>query len=548
MEHEQAVVCELLNVQSGRSMVLVAVYAQNTIDQRKQVWGFLVQHLHDTNRSVLVGGDFNAILSPEDRYQGNTVHNVEVVDFQQCLQECNLQEVRAIGPQYTWDNNQVWDHRICSNIDRCFASAMWFNEYADTIVERLEKSISDHCPQLLRFEAREARRGFFKFYNVIADHEMFEQIVRDNWGTERSQSLLKDVWRKCHKLKTPLKELNTKWFLKTNERVCSLRQKLQLVQIRLQQDPVGLEILQEEKTVLGELEKWSNIEENIWQQKARIDWLKLGDSNTKFFHAYAKMRKSANAIHRLTREDGSICLGQTQIKKEVREFYTKLMGTAAQELLMVDKRVVERGPKLTAPQQQMLNAACSAQEVHEALFSMDSNKAPGVDGFNVYFFKKSWSIIGQEVTQAVQQFFVTGYLPRELNVALLTLLPKRENATSMREFRPIACCTVLYKVISKVLANRLKGVLDTIICGSQSAFVPGRLIFDNIIISHGKQVSPRCMVKVDIQKAYDSVEWPFVRQMMYELGFPYRFVQWVMECLTTVEYIINVNGEQTVPF
>lgn len=140
-------------------------------------------------------------------------------------------------------------------------------------------------------------------------------------------------------------------------------------------------------------------------------------------------------------------------------------------------------------------------------------------------------------------------------MALLTLIPKCENATSVREFRPIACCTILYKIISKILANQLKGVLDFIICGSQSAFVPGRLIFDKIIISHEpikgynrKQVSPRCMVKVDIQKAYDSVEWPFVRQMMIELGFPYRYIQWIMVCLTTVEYVINVNGELTEPF
>lgn len=250
-----------------------------------------------------------------------------------------------------------------------------------------------------------------------------------------------------------------------------------------------------------------------------------------------------------------MCLGQDQIKHEVTTFYKQLMGTSADELSMVDKRVVARGPKLNFQQQQMLNAACTNQEVKAALFSMNSNKAPGIDGFNMYFFKKSWHRIGYEVTEAIQQFFITGYLPRELNVALLTLLPKCENAATMKEFRPIACCTVLYKIISKILANRLKEVLDSIICGSQFAFVLARLIFDNIIISHElikgynrKQLSPRCMVKVDIQKAYDSVEWPFIRQMLHELGFPYRYVEWIMTCLTTVEYVINVNGELTESF
>lgn len=101
---------------------------------------------------------------------------------------------------------------------------------------------------------------------------------------------------------------------------------------------------------------------------------------------------------------------------------------------------------------------------------------------------------------AVQQFFQTGYLPREINQALITLLPKSENACTMKEFRLIACCSVFYKIISKVLANRIRKVLDAIIGGSQSAFVQGRLIFDNIVLNHElvkgyqrKHISPRCM-------------------------------------------------------
>lgn len=123
--------------------------------------------------------------------------------------------------------------------------------------------------------------------------------------------------------------------------------------------------------------------------ESRVDWLKLGDANTRFFHAYVKMRQSSNTIHTLVNDDGTICLGQVSLQEEVRSFYSRLMGTAVEELLMVDKVVVERGPTLNRQQQIMLGAACSTQEVKEALFSIDSNKTPGIDGFNGYFFKKS---------------------------------------------------------------------------------------------------------------------------------------------------------------
>lgn len=198
---------------------------------------------------------------------------------------------------------------------------------------------------------------------------------------------------------------------------------------------------------------------------------------------------------------------------EIIGFYKNLMGSATDELTMVNKMVVANGPSLNIAQQRMLNADCSAMEVKEALFGMDSNRAPGIDGYNAYFFKKCWHIIGEEVTTAIQLFFQTRVLPPEVNVTLLTLIPKCDNACAVRDFRPIACCPVLYKIISKILASRMRLVLDSIISQNQSALVQGKQIFDNILLSHElvkgysrKHLSPRCMVKVDIQKAYDSVE------------------------------------------
>lgn len=93
------------------------------------------------------------------------------------------------------------------------------------------------------------------------------------------------------------------------------------------------------------------------------------------------------------------------------------------------------------------------------LFNMNSHKAPGIDGYNAYFFKKVWHVIGADVILAIKVFFRTCHLPYAINSTLITLLPKSENASSMKEYRPIACCTILYKIISKVLANRLQLVL-----------------------------------------------------------------------------------------
>lgn len=212
-----------MDVKTGKSQLIVVVYALNTIEHRKPLWEFIDRCLQNQSRPVLLGGDFNAILNLEDRFQGNPVQNIEVVDFQACLERNILQEVRAIGPTFTWTNNQEGQQRIYTNIDRSFANISWFSEYSNVVVERLDKNVSDHNPQLLRFEQEEMRGGLFRFYNVIADHDNFLQIVRDNWRGASSLNLLRNVWLKCQRLKAPLKAINTQCFKNTTEKVNRIR-------------------------------------------------------------------------------------------------------------------------------------------------------------------------------------------------------------------------------------------------------------------------------------------------------------------------------------
>jgi len=262
--------------------------------------------------------------------------------------------------------------------------------------------------------------------------------------------------------------------------------------------------IEAEKLCLSVLEKWSTIEEKIWSQKSRANWIQLGDSNTKIFHAYAKERRCQNNIKFLITEDGTRIDKHYLIKEEIRGFYLKLMGSSVGSLPMVDRNILKRGPMLSQHQQNLLCSKFTAMEVKNVLFSMDSSKALGIDGYNVHIFKCSWNIIGDSVA-AILEFFKTSFIPKIINCTYVTLLPKEANATPVKNFRPIACCTVIYKIISKILTSRMQGVLNSVVCENQSAFVKARVIFDNIILSHElvksysrKGISPRCMVNIDL--------------------------------------------------
>ena len=134
---------------------------------------------------------------------------------------------------------------------------------------------------------------------------------------------------------------------------------------------------------------------------------------------------------------------------------------------------------ITAEDCALLADPVTPEEIRQAMFSILGNKAPGLDGFNSFFFKHTWEVIGGLVVQAIQNFFNTGQLVKEINTTIITLILKIPNAFRMGEFLPIACCNTIYKYISKVLSLRIKQVLPTLVDESQSAFVHGRRIRDN---------------------------------------------------------------------
>ncbi|GKE98473.1 RNA-directed DNA polymerase, eukaryota, reverse transcriptase zinc-binding domain protein, partial [Tanacetum coccineum] len=147
------------------------------------------------------------------------------------------------------------------------------------------------------------------------------------------------------------------------------------------------------------------------------------------------------------------------------------------------------------------------------ILSIDDNKAPGPDGYTAKFFKKAWHMIGNDVCMDVKEFFAKGKLLRELNATLITLVPKISAPSKVTDFRPIACCNVAYKCISKIITNRIKGVLNSIVDKNQSAFIPERQITDNILLTQeflkGYNCAngpKRCSMEIDIQKAYDIVD------------------------------------------
>ncbi|CAL1395985.1 unnamed protein product [Linum trigynum] len=176
---------------------------------------------------------------------------------------------------------------------------------------------------------------------------------------------------------------------------------------------------------------------------------------------------------------------------------------------------------------------------------MGKRKAPEADGLSVLFYWQHWDIIGEEVTHKVIFFLNGGAFPTSLNHTLIALIPKVKSLITPKDYRPISLCNVLYKLASKVLANKLKTVVDEVISPNESAFVLGRFITDNVMAAfecfHAMKTKEKGQwgvfaAKIDMAKAYDKVEWSFLEGVMRKMGFQSWWVELIMQCVSTVTY------------
>lgn len=180
-----------------------------------------------------------------------------------------------------------------------------------------------------------------------------------------------------------------------------------------------------------------------------------------------------------------------------------------------------------------LTQPVSATEVKEAVFSINPAKAPGPDWMSAFFFQKFWPNIEKQVVMEVQEFFVSGVLPKEWNYTHICLIPKIPDPKTISDLRPISLFSVIYKAVSKIMVRRLKHWMPELVFSTQSAFVSERLISDNITIAHEllhslqssyQFASEYMVVKTDMSKAYDRVEWSYLRALMEAMGFDVRWI------------------------
>ncbi|XP_074297012.1 uncharacterized protein LOC141627683 [Silene latifolia] len=475
------------------------------------------QFIHVRVGELNSGGSFYLTLfSVLVKGWGGQSTEEEIADFQECVDCCNLVDIPATGSYFTWNNKQEAATRVYSRLDRALVNHDWINDRTDYYAHFHVEGYFDHTPCIIQRKVSVCqRKSSFKYFNMWSGVALFIPTVKKVWEHGISGTPMFQIVQKLRMLKNPLKVLNRDLFGDVENNCMRAWKYLEYIQTQLRSDPTNSDLISTELVALKEYQELQTACNSFLVQKSKAVWLTDGA----FF-----------------------VIEPFDIQQAFLNFYQQLLGESA-DLKPFNAAVVKKGSICTDEHWQILLSPVTNEEIKEALFSIPNHKAPGPDGYSSAFFKDSWEIIGGDICKAIADFFTHGRILKQINHTLVTLIPKVPLPVDVTQFRPIAYCNVLYKVISKLLCARLAKILPHIISPNQGGFIQGRNIIENILVCQDiirlynrSSVSPRCLIKVDLKKAYDSVNWSFLFQMLRALNFPPHFILMVQECVTTASY------------
>jgi len=461
-------------IRTNEVFFIFNVYAPCEVRARQHLWSTLSVKLQlIQGNKVCVCGDFNAIRRPEERrpLRGAGLSQ-DLQHFSQFIDDNGLIDLPLCGRRFTWFKG---DGTSMSRIDRFLLSEEWCIQWPNCLQVALLRSLSDHCPLQLSVDEENWGPRPSRMLKCWQDAPGYKKFVIEKWQSFEVEGWSGYVLReKLRLIKLALKEWHSVHAKNLPGKIVVLKQRLSEL------DEVGAvgELsegdTQEMRCITHDLHSLSRVSASISWQQSRIRWLKDGDENSKYFHSALVRRRRRNAIVSLMVND-TLVEGVQPIRTAVFSHFRdhfeapRVSRPGAENLTFNTLSHVE-GTGLIKP--------FSEAEVKAAIWDCESFKSPGPNGVNFGFIKDFWEQLKGDVMHFISDFHRNGKLVRGINNTFIALIPKVDSPQRLNDFRPISLVGCLYKILSKVLANRLRMVVGKVISDTQSAFVKDRQILD----------------------------------------------------------------------
>ncbi|CAN1153186.1 LINE-1 retrotransposable element ORF2 protein [Linum perenne] len=485
------------------------------------------------------------MVDSSEKVGGARFNAAKAQEFRDWIASCRLIDNGFTGPKFTWFRGNIRER-----LDRSLCNGEWLDLFPSSITFHLERLKSDHRPILVRLSDEETQVRTirpFRFNAAWLSHDDFKPMLDRSWQAR------KDLCVSLQVLEEDCRKWNTDVFGNIFIRKRKLSNRLRWLEGKNAHGN-NPRFVAEEMEVRTELEKTLWQEEMLWLQKSRVKWNLEGDKNTRFFHLSTLRRRSSNHIKGLKDHNGQWVYEKERLSEMAIDHFKTLFSAGATSILQPTE--ADFSFPLSEAENRVLGRDLSAPEITLAIKSMGSLKAPGKDGFQPIFFQKCWNTVGGDVSDFLLNSFRYPELIEQVNQTIIVLIPKLLKPEQISQFRPISLCNVTYKLMAKCVADRLRSCMGNLVNETQTSFVPGRNITDNIIILQEVVHSMRSKsgkkgwmtIKLDLAKAFDRLEWSFVEDTLRRANIPENLVKIILCCISTTSTQVLWNGGLTPSF
>ena len=425
---------------SGFKWRITGFYGNPETYCRKESWDFLISLSRMCHMPWLCFGDFNEIVSVEEKLGGALRSQKQMDDFREVIHQCRFKDFGFVVPKFTWCNMQEGDSRLLLRLDRALATSEWIDHYKNAKVHHLVESTSDHCARLLIDAAiiqKLSTKRRFQFETMWTRRAECKDIIQGAWDGSHDLNSPMGIAARLRCCVENLSKWNKMVFGQIPKKIQEKRETLNSLVSRDRNGSMGGDINKLQK----EINELLDNEEITWQQRSKVQWLGLRDWNTKYFHSKASNRRRKNTISCILDEEGNWHDSPDSIAEVAVSYFKNLYSSAYPTHI---SEVLDAVPtKVMEDMNQSLIKEFTREEIEIALNQMHPTKVPGPDGMFAIFFQNYWSIVGNDVICMILNVLNSNMSMTEINKTNITLVPRIKNPTKMTDFRPISLCNVI---------------------------------------------------------------------------------------------------------
>lgn len=485
-------------------------------------------------------GDFNFIRGPDSRNMQGGDHT-SMMMFNSIIINHDLVDIPLKGRAFTWSNMQ--DSPLLEKLDWIFTSPRWTTDYPNTMAFPLAKICSDHVPIKVQIDSKIPKSNIFRFEEFWTDFDGFIETVEKHWNnTTYFGDSAKNIVAKFKALRKGLKSWSKK-FSQLNRTIDNCCFYVKLLDGIEEQRALSIIERNFRKALIKHTNSLLEAKRKYWRIRANIRWAKLGNENTKLFHAIATYAFRHNYISFLLSNDNIIVHEHNQKAAILWQSFKERIGMTdnTTKLFGIDHLALDNS-------NEHLEIAFSKEEIDEVIKTMSNEKSPGPDGFIGYFMKSCWDIIKDNIYKLIKDFYEENVSLKPVNTAYITLIPKKDNPETPIDFRPISLVSMPNKIITKLLAKRAQQEILSMINKNQYGFIKTRTIqdylawsFEYLHMCH-KSKNPIIIFKIDFEKSFDKVDHNAIFYMLKHLGFGDNWIRWIKMTLSTATASVILNG------